>query len=215
LGSRGQLGSAAFGRYGENVFVNAATGNLMVNRTDEILIGLGPDDTVGSSYNSLGGSTDDNGDNWQLSLQRSVGSLVGTAGASGSTVIRTDWDGSKTVYTCDANGVYTSTAGAGAYDHIKWNASDSTWRWTDGNSGVTEVYDSLNSGRITSSFDTDGNTLAFAYAGNLLTKVTTADGEHTDLTWSGNNIVHRHVHLHDLRWSWSHHNCDGHGCRHF
>ena len=54
LGSRGQLGSASFGRFGENVYVNAATGNLAINRTDEILIGQGPDDAIARTYNSLG-----------------------------------------------------------------------------------------------------------------------------------------------------------------
>jgi len=54
LGSRGQLGSAAFGLYGENVTVNAATGNLVIDRTDEILIGQGPDSAIARSYNSLG-----------------------------------------------------------------------------------------------------------------------------------------------------------------
>ncbi len=64
----GELGDATFGRYGENVYVNAATGNLMIDRTDEVLIGLGPDDVIGRSYNSL--STNQGYDaqhSWQIS----------------------------------------------------------------------------------------------------------------------------------------------------
>lgn len=63
LGSRGQACSSAFGRYGENVYVNAATGNLAIQRQDEFLLGLGPDDDVDRAYNSLGTGIDDNGDN--------------------------------------------------------------------------------------------------------------------------------------------------------
>ena len=43
LGSRGQLGWASMGRGGDNVFVNATTGNLVITRQDEFLLGLGPD----------------------------------------------------------------------------------------------------------------------------------------------------------------------------
>src|ERR1700744_5423354 len=96
LGSRGTFGNSSFGRYGENVTVNAATGNLMIDRTDEILIGQGLDDVLSRSYNSLGTSDDDNGDNWRLNAERLVAGLTGTVNTSGSTVTRTDGDGSET-----------------------------------------------------------------------------------------------------------------------
>ena len=41
LGSRGQIGSASLGQAGDNVYVNAATGNLVIQNRDEMLIGLG------------------------------------------------------------------------------------------------------------------------------------------------------------------------------
>lgn len=54
LGSNGQLGQAAIGRAGDNVYVNAASGNLLVQNIDEMLFGLGQDVDVGRAYNSLG-----------------------------------------------------------------------------------------------------------------------------------------------------------------
>jgi hypothetical protein len=36
LDSRGQIGQAALGTAGDNVYVNAATGNLVVTNTDEV-----------------------------------------------------------------------------------------------------------------------------------------------------------------------------------
>jgi YD repeat-containing protein len=188
LGSRGSLGDASFGRYGENVTVNAATGNLTINRTDEILIGRGPDSLLGRSYNSLGALNDDNGDNWRLNAQRRIASLTGTLNTAGSTVTRTDWDGSEVVHTWDAGlSAYVSKDGSGAYDTLTFAAD--VWTWTDGDSQASETYDALNGGRITATRDTDGNALTYTYTAGQLTRVTTAGGEYTELSWSGNNLT--------------------------
>ncbi|SDZ32406.1 hypothetical protein SAMN04487939_1461, partial [Lysobacter sp. yr284] len=41
LGGRGQIGAAGFGKSGEQVFVNAATGNLILRDRDQWLMGRG------------------------------------------------------------------------------------------------------------------------------------------------------------------------------
>jgi len=188
LGSRGVVGQAGLGRASDNVYVNAATGNLVVQNADEMLIGLGPDSAIARTYNSQGGFTDDNGDNWRTSVHRLVGGLTGTVNTAGSTVTRTDWDGSESVYAYDTTrGLYVSTAGAGAYDTLSF--SGSTWTWTDGNSRVVETYDANNGGRIVSSADTDGAALAFTYANGLISRVTTASGEYTDLVYTGTQLT--------------------------
>lgn len=164
LGSRGQLGQAQLGRGADNVYVNAATGNLVVQGQDEMLMGVGVSDPVSRTYNSLGTLSDDNSDNWRESVSRQVGGLTGTVNTAGSTVTLTDWDGSDVAFTWDATrNAYVSTQGAGAYDTLAYAAATSTWTFTDGSTQVQETYDAANGGRITSRKDLDGNTLAFAY----------------------------------------------------
>lgn len=189
LGSRGQIGSAGMGRAGENIFVNSATGNVVVTNRDEFLIGLGPDSALSRIHNSLATADGDNGDNWRQGVSRKVAGLTGTVNTSGSTITRTDWDGSEVVYTWkSAKSAYETTEGGGAYDLLTWNSGTSTWTWTDGDSQVVEKYDASNGGRITHRTDTDGNSLTFAYGSNgLVSRVTTTDGGYTDLTWGGYN----------------------------
>jgi hypothetical protein len=188
LGSAGLLGSAAQGRGGEGIFVNAATGNLLLNRQDEFLVGLGPDVAIARTYNSQAVLTDDNNDRWRQSTDRRVFGLVGTLNTAGSTVHRVSADGSDITYGWDsARSLYYTTDGAGAWDTIV--KSGSQWIWTDGDTQKVEKYDDTNGGRIVWEGDTDGNAITYGYAGDKLDKASTADGAWTQYTWSGYNIT--------------------------
>lgn len=44
VGGAGQLGTAQMGRGNDRVYANAANGNLTVDRTDEVLTGVGADE---------------------------------------------------------------------------------------------------------------------------------------------------------------------------
>ncbi|KSB91877.1 hypothetical protein AS593_07585 [Caulobacter vibrioides] len=187
LGSRGTLGQASFGRAGENVYVNAATGNLVISNVDEMLIGRGEDARVARTYNSLGQLTDENQDNWITGLGRRLFGLTGTANTAGSKIYRTDWDGSEALYTYDAaKAAYVSTEGGGAYDTITF--SGGVWGWKDGDTGVVEAYDPANGNRLQTVTDRDGNIQSYAYnSAGRPTRITNADGGYTELVWGGAN----------------------------
>jgi YD repeat-containing protein len=188
LGTQGRLGDAKLGRGGESVFVNAATGNLVISQRDEFLVGRGPDVSIGRTYNSLAMLGDDNNDRWRQSTDRRVFGLTGTLNTPGSTVRRVGDDGAEIVYTWDgARGAYVATDGAGSYDQI--TRSGSLWTWTDGDSQTVEKYDETLGGRIVQAIDSSGNALSFTYISGKLDKVTTADGSWTQYLWSGNNIT--------------------------
>ncbi|MBO9713324.1 LysM peptidoglycan-binding domain-containing protein [Sphingomonas sp.] len=193
LGSSGLLGSAAIGRSGEQVAFNAATGNLLIARQDEMLVGRGPDAVIGRTYNSLGNLTDDNGDNWRMSTDRRIFGLTGTANATGSTIKRRSGDGSEITYSWNGS-AYVATDGAGVYDTLTYNSGTNVWTWTDGDTRWTETYavsTLANEWRITAQADTSGNAEAFTYYSgtNNLYRVTTADGAYTQYNWSGSNIT--------------------------
>ncbi len=205
LGSRGQLGTAAFGPNSENVTVNAANGNLNILRTDEIVLGQGSDGIVNLAYNSLGTGTDDNGDNWSLGPAKTVTHLTGVLNTLNSTITRIDWDGSQTVYSYVVNGPlagsYVAKEGSGAYDTLTWQYGgdvDNTWIWKDGDTGLTEQYDvgAVNPrdpsdaywGRLSVSLDREFNATSYSWSGNLLTDIYTTGGDHVQIVYSGNNI---------------------------
>src|SRR5262245_55440725 len=146
LGAQSALGSAAQGRSGERVYVNAATGNLVVQNRDELVLGRGPDLSLVRTYNSQGQLNDDNGDNWRLGIYRRVLGLTGTANSAGSTVTRVDADGAESLFSFDTTlGKYVSSAGAGAFDTLAFDAATQGWTFTDGDSRITERYDAANS----------------------------------------------------------------------
>jgi len=101
LGKSGLLGSTTLGRSGEQVLLNAANGNLMLQQRDEMLVGRGADAVIARTYNSLGDLSDDNHDNWRLGVQRRLKPLTGTANTAGSSVVRVMDDGTETLYSYD------------------------------------------------------------------------------------------------------------------
>lgn len=187
LGGNGQVGSASLGRSGESVYVNAATGNLVITDVDEMLVGRGPDAVVSRTYNSLGAVWDgDNGDPWRAGVYRRVTGLTGTVNTAGSTITRTDWDGSEVVYTWvddylgTGQDAYVATDGSGAYDTLTYNSSINRWTWTDSDTGTFETYDGNNGGRIISRGVNATIYQTYNYTGSLLTKVLNSGG--TDYT---------------------------------
>jgi YD repeat-containing protein len=186
LGGAGQLGQAVLGRGSDNVYVNAASGNLVVQGADEMLFGLGPDSVIGRSYNSQAGT----GANWQTNLARRVGAVTGTVNTAGSTVKRIAWDGSDIDYAYDTTrGLYVAREGGGGYDTLSFASATQTWTWTDGASRTVETYDGANGGRLTRSTDADGNYLDFTYVGGALTRVTTQEGGYTELAYTGSLLT--------------------------
>ncbi|NML48462.1 LysM peptidoglycan-binding domain-containing protein [Ramlibacter sp. G-1-2-2] len=194
LGQQGVFGQAAQGSSGERVYVNGATGNLVLQREDDHLLARGPDSVALRTYNSQGLFGDDNGDNWSSGVWLQPLALVGTLNTLGSTLQRTDADGSVAIYAYQADGVYRTTAGAGAYDSIRFVAADNQFEWRDGDTGATQRYEASGSFRLLSARDTSGNTLAYSYnAAGRLASVLTANGETTFYEYIGNNLSRIHT----------------------
>jgi YD repeat-containing protein len=174
LGGAGQLGVGAQGRSGEKVLVNASTGNLVVQQQDEWLVGVGPDVGVGRTYNSLGGGTDDNGDNWRLGLSRRIVGLVGTVNTAGSAITRVGEDGAEVVYSWDATrAAYVSKNGAGSFDTL--SLAGGFWTWTDGDTQVKETYQVVSGvdAKLLRVVDPDGNKIELTYGGGLTSYLVT------------------------------------------
>jgi len=183
LGGRGQIGNAALGKTGEEVYVNAATGNLVLRDQDELLLGQGVAGAIFRAYNSQGQT----GEDWRPGSARSVDGLTGVLNTAGSTVTRTDWDGTRIVYQYDTTrGLYVATSGAGVRPTLAFDGGSNAWTWTDDGSQLRETYDALQGGRIVASTDRDGNAVSYAYnAAGLLSGVTTASGDTVTLEYNG------------------------------
>lgn len=184
VGAGGTIGSAAFGRGGSQVQVNAANGNLVIARQDEYLSTVGDDVAVLRVYNSQGDLSDTNGDNWRMGEHRQLRGLSGNANASGSSIDRVGADGAVITYSWNGS-AYVGTDGAGAHDRITWDGSN--WRWHDGDSGTVETYGT--DLRLAKSTDRSGNVTQFAYSDGLLSRVTAQDGGYLDYSWSGTLIT--------------------------
>ncbi|MFT3733512.1 MAG: DUF6531 domain-containing protein [Rhodocyclaceae bacterium] len=194
------LGQAGLGRSGEQNYVNLATGNLVLQQQDELLLGQGPDLNVVRTYNSRGTWDGDNNDNWRIGFVRRLsgftGAIVGPQ-AEGGSITRTGADGAELLYTWDSSrSAYVNKDGSGSYDTLTYSSSAGQWTWTDGDSRITEIYDWAGGvGKLQSLSDTDGNAIAYVYnAAGLLVSIvssseTSSNQNHTTLVYSGTQLT--------------------------
>jgi YD repeat-containing protein len=170
-----QGGAASLGQAGGGAYVNTATGNLILQNADEGLLFDGLPLNILRSYNSQGqlnGQSD-----WRYGYSRSVGGLTGTLDTAGSTITRTDDDGSTVIYTYDSSrGTYVSTGQNGAQDTLSWSATASTWTYSDAADQLQETYNA--SGQLTALRDTaTGASYSFSYSNGQLSQITAGDGD--------------------------------------
>ena len=193
LGAAGTLGQAAHGRNGQAVFVNVATGGVVVQTLDDVQVLRGPDAAALRTYSSRGGFDGDNGDQWSSGAQWLE--VAGVPNTAGSTVSRRGRDGSVATYSWQEGppALYASSEGAGAHDTLSFVAATAgaaaTFEWRDGNTGVVEIYEASGAFRILSARDAAGNTLTYGYnADGLLSSMTGPSGEGTFYVYEGRNL---------------------------
>nr|WP_314623084.1 LysM peptidoglycan-binding domain-containing protein [uncultured Noviherbaspirillum sp.] len=188
LGPRATSGNALQGRGTERVYVNLASGNLVLQDADERLVGSGLTVEGVRTYNSQGrfDGAYTPGPYNVSGLQPPHLEFTGKLLRPGTTVTRVDQDGGVTYYDFDtARGLYLCTDGAGAYDTIAYDGNNLTW--TDGDTGVTERYadGKPHNWALAERRDPDGNTLRFSYnRWGQVERIVTASGESTLFDYS-------------------------------
>lgn len=179
-------GASGLGQLRGGQYVNAATGNLVLQDLDESLLVRGLNATFLRTYNSRGTVTGAGQDGFVTGFERSV-ALTGTLNQAGSTMVLSTGDGQSVVfaYSGTAN-LYVATGGDGAHDTLTWDNTARTWTYTEGSSRREELYADHASatlkGRLTRIRDlkSDGTTPAefdvLYDANNRVSEVRSIDG---------------------------------------
>jgi YD repeat-containing protein len=192
LGGAGALGQGWLGQARGRAYVNAASGNLILQSLDQQLSGRGADLNLLRSYNSLGQASGQALEGWRWDGERRVQLVSGTLNQAGSIIKRIGGDGAETLFTWNGSR-YVSKDGNGAHDTLEYNASapaSQRWTWTDGSTRQVEQYETTaesNTWRLKSRIDTSGNPINFSYdsAGRLTEVLDFASGQKTVLVYSG------------------------------
>ncbi|WLQ11599.1 type IV secretion protein Rhs [Hahella aquimaris] len=185
-GAGAGLSQAGVGQGGERVYVNAATGNLVLQRRDELLLGAGRDASLIRTYNSQGRFTDDNGDNFYFSFNQRLEFNGGNLNKAGSVITRIAGDGSRTDYRYDeSRGLYVSSVGEGAHDTLEFRGGTGSdaFLWTEGESGSQEVYSWQGKLSALAHRDEPGRVTISRSA--AATTLTTASGEKLEIQYDG------------------------------
>ncbi len=118
----GATGKAKIGQGNDGAYVNASTGNLVINAQDEFVSAYGLSDALTRTYNSLPNAEGYNLDQWQFSFERSLSVGVAPTTLHGN-ITRTTADGDVETFVYNAalqNGLggWQSKNGSGTYDQI-------------------------------------------------------------------------------------------------
>jgi YD repeat-containing protein len=172
------LGGTALGQRLNHAAINLATGNLSVQRQDQLAMARGENNQLVQTYNSLG--QDANGDNWWLGSMARLTSIP-LEHKTGSLIVRRNGDGSQTEYLFDNNrGLYVATDGEGSHDTLKFDATQNVWiRKNAANS--QEIYHVQ--GRLTRKQDAHGQSIHFTYSADKLVQITDASGQVTNIDY--------------------------------
>lgn len=181
LNGYGSSGRSVVGQGRDQAYVNAATGNLVIQGQDDYLASLGLDLAMMRTYNSRGLLDGANNDGWTHWGSQRLLTPLPAAGATG-TIVRVGADGYQATFTNIGTDLWRSTDGAGAHDTLQ--RVGSTWVYTEGSSRVTETYDA--NGRLSNAKDQDGNTQTYGYTGSQLTSITDTSGQITTLAYDAN-----------------------------
>lgn len=193
LGGRGNLGQSSSGKTGEKTYVNVGTGNVVVQDNDALLIGRGVDVSLIRTYNSQGKLTDDNGDAWWINGYRRITNLSGTVNTAGSQVERIGQDGSISKFVYDSTRqLYVGVQGNAEFDTL--SSDGSNWTWTNTASHQSETYQGSNgTWKLASASDANGNVTKYSYNGDLLSKITNANGESVEFVYAGRNLSQERI----------------------
>ena len=176
LGSFGPKGAAGLGQGGGSVYLNAATGNLLLKQADGFMsdVGLGLD--LFQSYNSRG----EGGATWRFNFETRL-MFEGTPNTAGSIVKRVDEDGHVSSYRYDERlHVYKACDGSTAQLTFENNG----WQYQEGTGAVRCNYDT--SGQLKSISDRDGHVLSVNYQNGQLASITDNSGKQS-ITWTFEN----------------------------
>lgn len=170
--------------HGEQLYVNASNGNLVIQHQDVFLPSLGDDFVLARTYNARGRIDDPakpNDGEWRFSTN--IRLYVKYSGAQKYFEVEFG-DGSIFDYRINpSTGLYVSTDGAGAFETIADLGSGNPPFVLTRSDGSTLNFDAQ--GRLTSMLDTNGVRISYVYSGDQLTQILDDTGHVLTYTYQG------------------------------
>lgn len=184
------LSGSSFGQANNRYYVNGATGNLIVQRQDQVLKSHGLDTSLIRTYNSRG---DAGQGDWYFRFEQKLNTTGAPSNlsdpASWGSIIRTTADGFKQEFDFDSeisSEALVSATGSGAHDTL--GREGDYWVYTEGSSQTKEYY--TNTGVLVKRVNAQGfeTTYEFdAQTGNIH-QIRDASGQITEFTYDSNSV---------------------------